>query len=176
MGFLVVIWLPLAGGPCKTIPRLLQAFAKINRDLSRQLILIGHLPPDVNPECLSKGVIATGHVPAEHVLPLLSGAEAFILPSLYEGFGLPVLEAQQAGVPVVCSTAGSLPEVAGEAAVFFDPYSIEDMSDKLARVIQSLALKADLCQKGFANVRRFSWVQTAQETLAVYEKVVQEHL
>jgi len=82
-----------------------------------------------------------------------------------------VLEAQQAGVPVVCSTAGSLLEVAGNAAVFFNPYSIADMAEKIAAVASNPALQTELRQKGLANVRRFSWEQTARETLAVYAQV-----
>jgi len=165
-----------AGGALhKNIPRLLKAFRELKEEISYQLVLIGHLPHDVNPERLSKDVFATGYIPDEHVLPLLSGAEVFVLPSLYEGFGLPILEAQQVGVPVVCSTAGSLPEVAGGAAIYFDPYSIPDMADKIRRVSCSPALQAELRQKGLANVRRFSWGQTARETLAVYEKVAQGH-
>jgi glycosyltransferase involved in cell wall biosynthesis len=153
----------------KNIPRLLQAFVELKKELSHKLVLIGHLPPNVNPGELSRDIIATGYVPAEHVLPLLSGAEVFVLPSLYEGFGFPILEAQQVGAPVVCSTAGSLPEVAGEAAVFFDPYSIADMADKMARVARDPALRIELRQKGLLNVQRFSWEQTAWQTLAVYE-------
>jgi glycosyltransferase involved in cell wall biosynthesis len=102
---------------------------------------------------------------------LLSGAEVFVLPTLYEGFGLPVLEAQQAGVPVVCSNAGSLPEVAGEGALFFDPYSIEDMKEKLTRVLGDKDLKETLRQKALSNVKRFSWEKTALDTLAVYNWV-----
>ena len=159
------------GSAHKNIPRLLQAFAKLSRNLSYQLVLIGHLPPDVNRGDLPEGVRATGYVPAEHVLPLLSNAELFVLPSLYEGFGLPVLEAQQAGVPVVCSTAGSLPEVAGEAAVFFNPYSVEDMTDKIARVAGDKVFQEELRQKGLTNVQRFSWEKTARGTMAVYQQV-----
>lgn len=155
----------------KNIPRLLQAFAKMKKELSHKLVLIGCLPTDVNPGELSGDIISTGYVPAEHILPLLSDAEIFVLPSLYEGFGLPVLEAQQAGVPVVCSTAGSLPEVAGEAAVFFDPYSVEDMADKIARVVGNKVLQEELRLKGLINVQRFSWEKTARETMAVYERV-----
>jgi glycosyltransferase involved in cell wall biosynthesis len=161
-----------AGGALhKNIPRLLLAFGELKKELSRRLVLIGHLPRNVNPGELNGDILATGYVPEEHVLPLLSGAEVFVLPSLYEGFGLPVLEAQQAGVPVVCSTAGSLPEVAGDAAVFFDPYSVVDIADKIARVAREPALQAELRQKGLANVRRFSWDQTARQTLAVYAQV-----
>jgi len=155
----------------KNIPRLLQAFVELKKELPHKLVLIGHLPHNVKLGELPEDIIATGYVPAEHVLPLLMGAELFVLPSLYEGFGLPVLEAQQAGVPVVCSTAGSLPEVAGEAAVFFNPYSIADMAEKIVAVASNPGLRNELRQKGLANVQRFSWDQTARETLAVYAQV-----
>jgi len=155
----------------KNIPRLLQAFAELKKELPHKLVLIGHLPHNLNLGELPEDIIATGYVPAEHVLPLLMGAELFVLPSLYEGFGLPVLEAQQSGVPVVCSTAGSLPEVAGAAAVFFDPYSVEDMADKISRVAHAKVLQEELRQKGLINVKRFSWEKTARETMAVYQQV-----
>jgi glycosyltransferase involved in cell wall biosynthesis len=155
----------------KNIPRLLQVFAKIKNEFPHKLLLIGHLPANVKPVDLSDGIITTGYVPTEHIIPLLSGAEVFVLPTLYEGFGLPVLEAQQAGVPVVCSNAGSLPEVAGEGALFFDPYSIEDMKEKLTRVLGDKDLKETLRQKALSNVKRFSWEKTALDTLAVYNWV-----
>lgn len=79
--------------------------------------------------------------------------------------------AAMAGVPVVCSTAGSLPEVAGEGAVYFDPYSVEDMTDKISWVARDPALRDKMRQKGLANVQRFSWEQTAWETMAVYQQV-----
>jgi glycosyltransferase involved in cell wall biosynthesis len=160
----------------KNIPRLLQAFEELKKELPHKLVLIGHLPHNVNLRVMSEDIIATGYVPAEHVLPLLSGAELFVLPSLYEGFGLPVLEAQQAGVPVVCSTAGSLPEVAGEAAVFFNPNSIADMAEKIAALASNPALRTELRQKGLANIRRFSWEQTARETLTVYAQVYEARM
>ncbi|MBU4269151.1 MAG: glycosyltransferase family 4 protein [Acidobacteria bacterium] len=162
------------GAVHKNIPRLLQALAALKKDLSHKLVLIGRLPADVDPEELPADIIVTGYVPAEHVLPLLSAAEIFILPSLHEGFGLPVLEAQQAGVPVVCSTAGSLPEVAGEGATYFDPYSVEDMADKIARVARDSELRTGLRQRGLVNVKRFSWEQTARETLSVYTQVYEK--
>ena len=155
----------------KNISRLLRVFKELKKNFSCKLIIIGHLSANVDVVNLLDGVIMTGYVPAEHILPLLKGAEVFILPSLYEGFGLPVLEAQQAGVPVVCSNAGSLPEVAGEGALFFDPYSIEDMEEKLTRVLGDKDLKETLRQKGLSNLKRFSWEKTALDTLAVYNWV-----
>ncbi len=156
----------------KNIPRLLAAFAIMKGAGPHLLALIGHLPRDVELTAAARqDVVATGYVPGDDLLALLSGADAFVLPSLYEGFGLPVLEAQQVGVPVVCSTAGSLPEVAGDGAVYFDPCSVADMADKMAQVVRDPALRAELCQKGHTNVQRFSWEQTARETLAVYARV-----
>ena len=155
----------------KNIPRLLEALAAMKSAGPYLLALVGHLPPDVKLAAANRrDVVAIGYIPREHLLALLSGAEVFVLPSLYEGFGLPILEAQQVGVPVVCSMAGALPEVAGEGALFFDPYSIADMADKMTLVLQSPALRSDLRQKGLANVRRYSWEQTAKDTLAVYVK------
>ena len=97
-----------------------------------------------------------------------------VFPSTYEGFGLPVLEAQQAGVPVVCSTAASLPEVAVDAAIFFDPLSVDEIAKAIGQLAQNPALRETLRQKGFQNVKRFSWEQTARLTLQIYRKVVSQ--
>jgi glycosyltransferase involved in cell wall biosynthesis len=156
----------------KNIQRLLQAFMEVRKNLPYKLVLIGTLPENVHPEEFSKDIIATGYVPSEYVLPLLMDAELYVLPSLYEGFGLTVLEAQQVGVPVVCSTAGSLPEVAGEAAIFFNPLSIGEMAKAIVQVAQDAELRDILRQKGFQNVTRFSWEQTAKQTLQIYQNVV----
>lgn len=167
-------WAAFGGGSVhKNICRLLQAYSQLRGRFSRQLLLIGHLPADVHSGSLPEGVVATGYVPDEHVFPLLSGAEVFVLPSLYEGFGLPVLEAQQVGVPVVCSTAGSLPEVAGDGAVFFDPYSVQDLVEKTGQVVLNKELREKLRRMGLQNCQRFSWGQTALETVAVYKRVYQ---
>jgi len=116
-------------------------------------------------------VIFTGYV-AEGDLPaLLSGASLFALPSLYEGFGLPVLEAMACGVPVICSNVSSLPEVAGEATVLFDPLDVEGMAAAMERVLSDEELRAKLRARGFERARRFSWENCARETLAVLESV-----
>jgi len=161
------------GAVHKNISRLIKAFGQLRGRFPYQLVLIGHLPADIHREELPEGVVVTGYVPEKHVLPLLTGAEIFVLPSLYEGFGLPVLEAQQSGVPVVCSSAGSLPEVAGEGALYFDPLSIADMVEKISKVASDRDLQETLRRKGQINVGRFSWEQTAQKTLEVYEQVWQ---
>jgi glycosyltransferase involved in cell wall biosynthesis len=110
------------------------------------------------------GYVAEGDLPA-----LLSGALAFVFPSLYEGFGIPVLEAGACGVPVITSNTSSLPEVAGDAALLVDPHDVDAIADAMYRLVTDSALRAELARRGQANVRRFSWEKCARETLAVLE-------
>ncbi|MHB8770713.1 MAG: glycosyltransferase family 4 protein [Syntrophales bacterium] len=159
----------------KNIPRLIRAFALVRDAVPHSLVLIGHLPADVDlaaeAEELRERVVVTGYVPEGDILPLLSHADLFVLPSLYEGFGLPALEAQQAGVAVACSTAGSLPEVAGAGAVYFDPESVDAMAAAIRRCLADAPLRSQLVRNGRENGARFSWDKTAEETVAVYREV-----
>lgn len=100
-------------------------------------------------------------------------AEAFIYPSEYEGFGLPLLEAMHYGTPVLCSNTSSLPEVAGEAACYFAPEEIDDMREKIDKVLGDGSLRKDLSCKGIAREKKFSWDKCAEETLAVYRRALQ---
>jgi len=100
---------------------------------------------------------------------LMHSARAFIFPSLYEGFGFPVLEAQSAGVPVACSNTSSLPEVAGDAALLFDPQDVHAMTEAINRVMRDEPLRADLSTKGRRNVARFTWDACARNALAAIE-------
>jgi glycosyltransferase involved in cell wall biosynthesis len=162
----------------KNIPRVIRAFALVKDAFPHSLVLIGHIPSDVDltteTEEMRERVTITGYVPEAHVLPLLSHADLFVLPSLYEGFGLPVLEAQRAAVAVACSTAGSLPEVGGDGAVYFDPTSVEGIADTIGRCLADAPLRSHLVLKGRENVSRFSWDKTARETLSVYHGVVKQ--
>ena len=154
----------------------MEAFADACADLPHQLVLLGHAPAGMDfaaeaaQQRLVGRVVATGYVPDADIAPLLQGASVFAFPSLYEGFGLPVLDAQQAGIPVICSTAASLPEVAGDGAVLFDPQSVEEMRDALRACVTDPALRESLTARGHANAARFSWEKTARQTLAVYAK------
>ncbi len=165
-----------SANPVKNIPRLMEAFADACADLPYQLVLLGHAPHGANFAAeaerlgLSGRVVVTGYVPDADIAPLLHGASLFAFPSLYEGFGLPVLDAQQAGVPVICSHAASLPEVAGDGAVFFDPLSVHEMGDALRACLSDSALRENLVRLGHANAARFSWEKTARQTLDVYRQ------
>ncbi len=159
--------------PNKNIPRLLNAFVRARQDYSlpHQLVLVGHPPSDHASNRLD-AVIFAGYLNESSKTTLLANAEMLVFPSTYEGFGLPVLEAQQAGVPVICSSAAALPEVAGEAAVFFDPLSVDEMAKAIGRVAQDTELQSSLRAKGFRNVSRFSWEKTARETFQIYLQVL----
>ena len=157
--------------PNKNIPRLIEAFqqARQRYDLPHRLVLIGHRPAALPP---SAEVHCPGYVDDAVVSQFFRQATMLVVPSTYEGFGLPVLEAMQHGIPVVCSRATSLPEVAGNAALYFDPYSVDEISSQIARVAGDLELQAELRDKGFRNLRRFSWETTARQTLAVYNEAL----
>jgi glycosyltransferase involved in cell wall biosynthesis len=161
----------------KNIPRLINAFGRICNVIPSTLVLLGHMPPNVDltsqisEASLEQRVILTGFVPDNHVLPLLSNADMFIFPSWYEGFGLPILEAHQVGVAVASSNAGSLPEVAGAGAIFFDPFLVQEMAQAIVRCLTDSTLRMTLISRGYENLSRFSWDKTAKKTLAVYEAV-----
>ena len=117
---------------------------------------------------LSSRVEFTGYVRKTELAALYRGASALVLPSLYEGFGLPLLEAMASGTPVVASTAGALPEVAGDAAVLVEPGDAEGLA---AGVERALADRERLVAAGLERSRRYSWAETARRTLAVYEEL-----
>ncbi|MDO8502312.1 MAG: glycosyltransferase family 1 protein [Gemmatimonadaceae bacterium] len=160
----------------KNIRGLIAAFARISSSVPHALVLVGHLPEraGVRADIEAAGddrVHFTGYLPDSDVETLMHNASLFAFPSLYEGFGLPILDAQHAGVPVACSSAGALPEVAGEGAVLFDPHSVDDMAAALMRSLLDVDLRSRLRAKGYENARGFSWDRAASETLGVYSAV-----
>ncbi|MCI0478328.1 MAG: glycosyltransferase family 4 protein [Anaerolineales bacterium] len=111
------------------------------------------------------------HVPDADLPALFAACDAFVFPSLYEGFGLPPLEAMACGAPVVCSNTSSLPEVAGDAALGVNPREVGEIVNAVERIITDCALRDELRARGFAQAAKFSWGRAARETLAVYERV-----
>ncbi len=119
---------------------------------------------------LASRVVFPGYVEEADLPALLSGALALVFPSLYEGFGIPVLEAGACGVPVITSNTSSLPEVAGDAALLVDPHDVDAIADAMFRIATDAELRAELDRRGQENVKRFSWEKCARETLAVLEE------
>ena len=168
----------------KNLSALLGAFALlVNRQPHARLVIAGKLPgrdsslfPDprrlVRELRVEERVIFTGWVPEEDKPALLSGAVAFVFPSLYEGFGLPAAEALACGTPVIASDRSSLPEVVGEGGVLVEPTDVEALAEAMEVLLVDGALRAKLRQRALAQAAKFSWKQTALETLAVYRKVV----
>jgi glycosyltransferase involved in cell wall biosynthesis len=166
----------------KNVPTLLKAFAQLARDSRVHLVVAGRLPekgstffPDPRPIVQELGieerVVFTGWVPEEDKPAVYSGARALVFPSLYEGFGLPPLEALACGTPVVASNRGSLPEIVGEGGLLLEPDDVEGLAEAMKRLLNDDTLWGDLRQKGLAHAASFSWEKTAQETLAVYREV-----
>ena len=122
---------------------------------------------------VAEHVIFTGLVNDADLCALYSAARVCVCPSLYEGFGFTVLEAMACGAPVVCSSATSLPEVAGKAALYFDPHDPEKMASQLVRAFSDDALRSSLIDQGRLNLQRFNWAETARRTLAVYHQALQ---
>lgn len=166
--------------PRKNVSRLLEAFARLRADApGYRLVIVGAGRWKTTPIFktvarlgLEPYVSFTGYVAEEDLPALYAGAALFVFPSLYEGFGLPVLEAMACGTPVVTSNVSSLPEVAGDAALPVNPFDVETIADAMRRVLADPALAAHLRERGLARARQFSWERTARETLAVYERVL----
>ena len=121
---------------------------------------------------LKDKVLFIGQVEDADLPALYSGAELFVFPSLYEGFGLPVIEAMACGVPVLCSGVSSLPEVAGDAALLVEPRDVNTLAAKMGQVLMDEGLRQEMHRKGLAQAKKFSWEQTARETVNVYTGVV----
>jgi len=113
-------------------------------------------------------------VPEADLPALYAGAALFVFPSLYEGFGLPVLEAMACGTPVITSDTSSLPEVVGEAGIMVEPQDHEGLAVAIERVLSDAELRHEMIDKGLKRARQFTWEKTARETLAVYRSVREE--
>jgi len=152
--------------PRKNLKRLIQAFQVLNNP-RRELVIAGKFGWG-EPIIKSKNVRILGFVPNEDLAGLYSGALSFIYPSLYEGFGLPVLEAMACGCPVIISNTSSLPEIGGQAALYVNPLKLNDLIQAM-----KIVSKLNLSQRSLQQSKKFSWEKTTKETLAVYQEAVQ---
>ncbi len=169
--------------PRKNIVRLIEAFARLSRSslIINPLSLIilgkkGWMYEDIINSPKKFGVEDKvkflDNVTDEDLPIFYKNAECFVLPSLYEGFGLPILEAMQNGCPVVTSNVSSLPEAGGDAALYFDPNNPEDIAQTMEKVLSDKKLRETMIKKGFEQVKKFSWDKTAKETLETLENLV----
>jgi glycosyltransferase involved in cell wall biosynthesis len=162
--------------PRKNIRLLIEAFGRVEADIPHDLCLAGggsgietRIDDLVSHYNLGGRIVRLGPVPGEDLAALYNLADAMVFPSLYEGFGLPVLEAFACGCPVVCSRATALGEVAGDAALTFDPRDVETLAGHLKAVGGRPELRKELIQRGFERVKRFSYEDSAGELIKVLE-------
>ncbi len=164
----------------KNILRLIRAFQLLKQKtrLEHKLVLVGKMmweSKDINKEIdkldIREDLILTDHASYSDLPCFYNKADAFIYPSLFEGFGLPPLEAMACGTPAIVSNVTSIPEVVGDAALFVDPYDISSIAEGMEKLLSNDNLKKDLIKRGFHRAKQFSWKETAKKTLSVYEQV-----
>lgn len=162
--------------PHKNVEGLIKVFRKLKQrftDLS--LVLSGndhYFWQKIRNEFQDESIIFTGFISDEELVILYKNAEVFVLPSLEEGFGIPVLEAMACCAPVISSNLGSLPEVGGDAASYFNPRDLTQMAQKVSEVLTSKNLRQELKEKGLKRYKNFSWISLARKTLEVYKECV----
>ena len=152
--------------PRKNISKAIEAYFKSSAGKDLKLVIVGQFNGQIKAE---RGIRVLGYVPDKDMPALYSGAAALIYPSLYEGFGLTILEAFSCGCPVVTSNVSSMPEVAEGAAVLVDPTSVESISEGISK---ALAGRVGLIKKGLLKAQEYSWEKAAMETLSVYKELV----
>lgn len=175
------VFYPAATWHHKNHVRLLEAFARrLRRDPDLRLVLTGlrmsgadAVEDAVARLGLRERVVHLGYVTPRELADLYAGARAMVFPSLFEGFGIPLLEAMMAGCPIVASTATSIPEVAGDAAVYFDPLDVDELEARLDELLDSPELGAQLAERGRHRVELFSPERMARETIDVYDRALE---
>lgn len=167
--------------PRKNTIGIIKAFDSTKKDIPHNLYLFGgyswkdkEVIELLNRPSETNRIFRGGFIEEEDLPVIYNLADAFLYPSLYEGFGLPILEAQACGCPVITSNVSSMPEIAGEGAVLVDPYKVEEIADSISKIISDNNLRNDIILKGFSNCEKFSWKRCAEETLKVYEEVCNE--
>lgn len=163
--------------PRKNIPNLIKAFSKL-KSCDYKLVIVGkkgwkyeEIFKLVESLSLSDRIEFLGYISDKELPALYSAATLFVYPSLYEGFGLPPLEAMACGSPVIVSNKSSLPEVVGDAGILIEPEDIDGIADAMKRIIQQPLLRKELSEKGLQQAKKFSWTRCAQETIGIYREV-----
>ncbi len=169
--------------PRKNVERLVRAYARLRResDLPHKLVIGGAggwlyegVFAAVEELGLGDDVLFPGYIPRDELPLWYNAAGLFIYPSLYEGFGLPPLEAMACGTPVIASNTSSLPEVVGEAGLLVDPYDVEGMAEAMFKALTDEGLREEMRRRGLERAREFSWLKTARETVRVYGRALSE--
>lgn len=172
--------------PRKNIVRLIEAFFKTLNNAEKggelQLVIVGKkgwLYEEILAAPKSFGIEENvkflDFVPDEDLQLLYKNATCYVLPSLYEGFGLPVLEAMKHGCPVITSNVSSLPEAAGKAALYVDPLDVDDIAKKMSTLINNDKMRKELIEKGKEQIKKFSWEKAAKETLSILQEVTEKY-
>jgi len=149
----------------KNTLKAIEAFELVRPGKNLKLVVVGR-PINIKTK-EGRGIRFVGHIPDEELEALFTGAEALLFPSLYEGFGIPILDAYSCGIPVVTSNTSSLPEVAGEGAILVDPKNVDSIAEGIEKV---LSMRKTLIKKGEKQLSKFSWEKTARKTLDVYNE------
>ncbi len=165
--------------PTKNVKNLIVAFAKLSQHIRSQhhLVLVGdvkrnkELQQCVQEQGIAERTFFSGVVSDPQLVTLYQQASVFVFPSLYEGFGLPVLEAMACGCPVITSNTSSLPEVVGDSGVLVNPRNREELTEAMTKVLTDPALSDILRKKGREQAEKFSWEKTARETVDLYERI-----
>jgi glycosyltransferase involved in cell wall biosynthesis len=165
--------------PRKNLPRLVAAFGRVAREIPHALVLAGRsgwkveaLQQALSNSRVRERILTPGFVAREDLPAVLTAAEGFVWPSLYEGFGLPPLEAMACGTPVLTSDVSSLPEVVGSAALLVDPDDTEAIANAMAELVKDQSLRDGLRRKGLERIKEFTWERTARMTAEVYRSTL----
>ncbi len=164
--------------PRKNVKNLIKAFSLLKKKkvIKEKLILIGNgfhlLKPFINKLRLESEIFLLGHVPLEDLPKFYNLAKFFCFPSFYESFGMPILEAMACGCPVITSNISACPEVAGDAALLVNPYSVEQIAEAMQRLIEDSQLRKELKKKGLKRAKEFTWEKCARKHLSAYKKIL----
>ena len=164
--------------PRKNIERIVKAFKNYKKEVKDdlKLVIVGNKGWKYDNimkliESMGTDIIITGYIDEEDKIPIYKLAQFFVFPSLYEGFGMPVLEAMAAGVPVVTSNVSSLPEVAGNAAILVDPLSEDEILEAYKKILSDKQLQREMIEKGLEQAKKFQWKKSVEVLEKVYEKM-----